>query len=931
MLLTKSIAYIDPEDRVVEGLRIPANLNTVNSVSFVLTQEPGKLKPKDLKMAIERNRAEREHRAEEQRKLREEGGGAGMLDLRGILAEEKLNAKEGDAFQRQLREMAFLADVEEVEKLETEKTFRVSEDYLGSHLMNAEDIDFVYRQREMTRVLQMKGRWRHRQARQSNARIASNHPSIKAGVLKNTAQELMTSLFPQYDPNKNDIWQKRLNTLRRFVYLVSTWLVRERLTRRMRKVVQYFHDHGAYTRAEVRAFIERENQDKSSSLSTTTTSSAEKEEKERKAAELAALNKAAAAAMGLAAGATTSASSSKAAALSAAEVIFSKPNTNLLKILRHHQLIQEEAIRVKEGRAEITTTMASRLMYPTFDRNILTDDRSPNQRGLLSFSECLGRTLTFDDRSFFHQKIQPDYQYRQYTEHAVASLVPLHFPAEKDKPLRSGAPEEYNLRVPGDGQITTVEHRHGFYVKHEKEPVEVVDKMLVEVHGLTTITTTSVSIHAHHTSSHTKTHTPESPNEHRVHDHQLLPAWIQSSGTSSSSSSSGRRSLSTSHVAWKAPDLDLLTPRPEFRAYLPPLLRTELDVDAVFHYPPRPPHRAADGGTETVDALIRHRMQRDASLRNQWQDAGAGYLCAHYYLLGGAESRWRPAPSIPYSSSSHQGGGVSTAAADEDPDDRLSFPPMGPLLSDYYQPDHDRHVSGLNCFARDHTRDVTEWDADVARLQHTQDASDKLTDSESDHDDDFYYEALKPSVRKVRDLLHPPKPVVADVAPAKGDKNAKGGKAPAPAAAAPTTKDDNDGAHEDSFLMDGEIDASGHQKNEAQVELLRDRKTLDLESTVWRSRKDVLDGIYRRQVQVANASISVLQATRVQLPFHVFEDVVYKDLSSANTGSRFYVPTPSNVFVEADPTKTHNHGSLSVTSLPSAAGAGLTSMASPSK
>eukprot|EP01033_Poteriospumella_lacustris_P003372 gene3372-2495_t len=432
-------------------------------------------------MAIERNRAEREHRAEEQRKLREEGGGAGMLDLRGILNEEKLNAKEGDPFQRQLREMAFLADVDEVEKLENEKAFRISEDYLGSNLMSPEDINFVYRQRETTRIIQMKGRWRNRQGRQQNHCLTPIHPTIKAGVLKDTAHHLMTSLFPQYDPNKNDIWQKRLNTLRRFVYLVSTWLVRERLNRRMKKVLQYFHEHGAFTRPEVRAFIEQENADHRTS--TTSVSSAEKEEKERKAAELAALNKAAngSSSSGGVGGSGGQADAHHKPPLSATEVIFSKPNTTLLSILRNHQIIQEEAIRVKEGHAEITPAMASRLLYPTFDRNVLTDDRSPAQRGLLSVAECLARPFVFDDRSFFHQKIEPDYQYRQYTEHNVTSLLPLHFPAWRDKDTRTGGPEEYNLRMAADLNVITVEHRQGFYVKHEKEPADVVDKLLVEV------------------------------------------------------------------------------------------------------------------------------------------------------------------------------------------------------------------------------------------------------------------------------------------------------------------------------------------------------------------------------------------------------------------------------------------------------------------
>jgi hypothetical protein len=89
-IFTATISRID-EDRIFEGLRIPPSLDNNASVNFVLTQEPGKLKPKDLKIAIEKNRAEREIRAAEQKKIRDEGGGAGLLDLRGILSEERLN------------------------------------------------------------------------------------------------------------------------------------------------------------------------------------------------------------------------------------------------------------------------------------------------------------------------------------------------------------------------------------------------------------------------------------------------------------------------------------------------------------------------------------------------------------------------------------------------------------------------------------------------------------------------------------------------------------------------------------------------------------------------------------------------------------------------------------------------------------------------
>ena len=191
-----------------------------------------------------------------------------------------------------------------------------------------------------------------------------------------------------------------------------------------------------------------------------------------------------------------------------------------------------------------------------------------------------------------------------------------------------------------------------------------------------------------------------------------------------------------------------------------------------------------------------------------------GFQSANIYLLGGQESRNRDPP-----------------------------PPSGPnLSSDYYAPDNDRHRSGLSCYAHDHLRGALEHDGDVAPLQQTQDRRDYLTDSESD--DEGGYGDFRPSLERVRRILHPPSAVTkapeAAPAPTKGGKDAKkGGAAPAPVAAAatPAAPLTADTVQTDAFstlLEEG-------QRKEEQVELLRDRKTLDLESTILRARKTKLD------------------------------------------------------------------------------------------
>ena len=193
-------------------------------------------------------------------------------------------------------------------------------------------------------------------------------------------------------------------------------------------------------------------------------------------------------------------------------------------------------------------------------------------------------------------------------------------------------------------------------------------------------------------------------------------------------------------------------------------------------------------------------------------------MSTNIYLLGNQESRNRDSPPIP-----------------------------GPTLSSdsYYLPDGDRHKSGLGCFSKDHLRGPLEREStsEVAPLQTQQDKRDYLTDSESDNEDG--YGDFKPTLERVRKLLLPPPPKkVEEVAPppGKGGKDAKkGAPAPAPApvavAASPVKAPNTmDTLQSDAFsvLEDG-------QRKEEQVELLRDRKTLDLESTILRARKTKFD------------------------------------------------------------------------------------------
>jgi len=409
------------QDTTVEGYRIPPNLDTAPAVNFVYTQEPGKLKPKDLKVAIEKSRAERELRAEEQKKIREEGGGAGMLDLRGILAEERLNLAEGDPFKRQLREMAFLADADDVEKQEAEKQFRVSEEFLGSLQLSAADIEMVYRQRSQAYRHKQREAWRLAQSRQHTASFPPSDDHVKAGAPAEVAKRATATLKPSFDTNRNDIWAKRMNTSRRLISLVSKWLVRTRLDRRMGKVKKCFE--GITTKEEAKEFIARENAD-AKALGPSAGSAANN------------------------AKATSSTTMSLEEAMSkqefatVAEMVCTAPSDVAVRRQNNERIISS-------NRYEFTANMVRRVLFPKF---VAEEASSRSEMKPVSLEVA----PSFDDRTFFQLKARPEFVSMGYLPQKLPPTA-LTFSTTVKLALRDGAAEETFLRPAADTIIKVVD------------------------------------------------------------------------------------------------------------------------------------------------------------------------------------------------------------------------------------------------------------------------------------------------------------------------------------------------------------------------------------------------------------------------------------------------------------------------------------------
>jgi hypothetical protein len=162
-------------------------------------------------------------------------------------------------------------------------------------------------------------------------------------------------------------------------------------------------------------------------------------------------------------------------------------------------------------------------------------------------------------------------------------------------------------------------------------------------------------------------------------------------------------------------------------------------------------------------------------------------------------------------------------------------------------PDTDRHASGLFCFAKDHLRATTEEDSEVPPLRLAQEKEDYLTDSESDNED--AYQTHRPSMSGVKEMLNLPivKEVKVDAVPdPKAKKGAEKNAAKKEVAKSVSVDIQSPavsplkGAN-DAFSV---LDENSRQID--QVELLRDRKVIDLNLYMRKQRYDNEDEFVQR-------------------------------------------------------------------------------------
>lgn len=427
------------EDRVLEGIHMPKKLNSTNAINFILTQEKGKLKPKDLKAAIEKNKTATQI-GETQAIVN-----TGQLTLEQILAEENLNFEEGNVFKRQMRELTFLTESEDMEKYEGEKAFRISEEYLGADLLSEEDIASIKEIRHQLGNSRKKTQWRSKQAKLVTNYIPPTHEMIKAGpalfVSKalsqsqpdaNRAHELYVKIPARvsFDTNRNDIWSKRLNTLRSLISVVSKWILQYRVETRLAMLKHVLAENHVIDRETCKAFVA------ASSNGVAKMSNARR--------------------LSLAKS-TGGGDATVSEDMSLATLICSLPNIALMKKQMNEEILQTMTF---------TPSPCHRVLFPQY-----INDEAKVRKGM--DEEDVDSPFQFDDRTYFELKPRLEHIDMNYTTHN-APLMPVYY-SSVTKPLRTGAPEESYFRSPA---VTTVTEMSSSLPKHLAETANESDLAL---------------------------------------------------------------------------------------------------------------------------------------------------------------------------------------------------------------------------------------------------------------------------------------------------------------------------------------------------------------------------------------------------------------------------------------------------------------------
>ncbi|GAQ81457.1 hypothetical protein KFL_000800340 [Klebsormidium nitens] len=235
----KAMGHVADDDEVeeeIDGLRLPYDLNSHAAVSYVLQQQPGKLRIKDLKAAIERQRQDRAR----MQAVTASGKASGRAGL-GVLDDAAASA--------QVKRAVFEAELKEKLRADREKELRFCV-ALGEDLLTEAQIEAVKRARLAAAAAQ--DELTAAEARERRA-VAVNRDGQRATRV--LGEDLLRGHVPDWNVYKSDTWHKRAQALEKFIHTVRTVIYRNRAQRRLSALQSCIREAGG-TSSGVAALVD---------------------------------------------------------------------------------------------------------------------------------------------------------------------------------------------------------------------------------------------------------------------------------------------------------------------------------------------------------------------------------------------------------------------------------------------------------------------------------------------------------------------------------------------------------------------------------------------------------------------------------------------------------------------------------------------------
>lgn len=426
---TRDIVSNSNKGLISSDTRDSSQLEAMNAAGLVLNQED------TLKHLTSDCSKVYNIRKEEQRRRRHKPA----TNYEGILADDFVSIFCSDGAHKLSREMAFLADVDFIRQEETEKGFKVSEEFTGCLPLAEDEIQDIVSQRKILVTKKNRIESSNAHHRRLTSSTLPSRSQRKFGAEQSVLLQAISILTPSFNSNLNDVWPKRMNTLRFFILAVTRWIVQRRAGIRLQAIKErlLLATGGIQSISNLSSALRTKNVN---SLSTSSTDEVP---------------------------------STDALQLAIRKELVRKwveedNSSNVIKGLQNRNAILEESL----DRTDVLDCHSKN--SPSAPKSMLTvNDRSAAVRNNLFGSalghceifqseQILNRTLfpcyvveecdtlqalkveaavEFDDRTFFHLKVRSTHIGTRYAPHKISDL-PLFFTAKRKNIIPKGAIEE---------------------------------------------------------------------------------------------------------------------------------------------------------------------------------------------------------------------------------------------------------------------------------------------------------------------------------------------------------------------------------------------------------------------------------------------------------------------------------------------------------